>query len=144
MAAERTGLPAAGELAQFAHSLVAIGYSQDQESEADASGESLAIDAGYDPDAAAQVFRRMQQRFGEGARQPAATPGGEVAGAVVGALGSYFRTHPPSADRARQLDEMVRRNRRELAGRLFYKGLANYQMRKARSEENVEAESHVY
>jgi len=67
-----------------------------------------------------------------------------VAGAVVGALGSYFRTHPPSADRARQLDEMVRRNRRELAGRLFYKGLANYQMRKARSEENVEAESHVY
>src|SRR5262249_39795652 len=116
LALKKIGVGDAAPLVELAHSLVAIGYSQDQEFEADASGERLAIDAGYDPDAAAAVFRRMKAQFGEPTREQATTPLGEAGQAVGQAIGSYFRTHPPSEDRARQLSDMVASNHRRLAG----------------------------
>ncbi|MBZ5604142.1 MAG: M48 family metallopeptidase [Acidobacteriia bacterium] len=144
LALKKIGAGDAGPLVEIAHGLVAIGYSQDQELEADASGERLAIEAGYDPDAAAAVFHRMQTAFGESAREPAKTPLGEAGEAVGGAIVSYFRTHPPSEQRARQLSEMVAANRKRLAGRTFYRGAENYKLRVAWSEREFPAEKRVY
>lgn len=144
LALKKIGAPGAGEIVEIAHSLIASGYTQNQEMEADASGERLAIEAGYDPDAAIAVFRRMQAKFGEATRSNATTPLGEAGGAVADVIESYFRTHPPSAERARQLSDMVARNHRELAGRMVYKGVKNYQTSVPRSAMELPQEKRVY
>jgi predicted Zn-dependent protease len=138
------GMGQAGSVAGFAHELVAMGYKQDQELEADFSGERLAIEAGYDPDAATAVFDRMKKQFGESKAPSAVSPASELGQAVAGALGSYFRTHPPSESRARELSQMTAQNRVELAGRMFYRGARNYRIRIARSTQEFAEEKHVY
>ena len=144
LAAKKAGAGAVGGMVELAHSLVAMGYSQEQELEADASGERLAIEAGYDPDAAATVFTRTQKQFREAARPPAATPVGEAAGAVWDALGSLFQTHPPSQERAQRLSEMVASNHRSLYGRSFYQGVRNYRERSPKSERMFAGEQRIY
>jgi hypothetical protein len=86
----------------------------------------------------------MQQRFGEGAPRRADTPGGEVTQSIAEAVGSYFRTHPPSADRERRLSDLVAINRRRLAGREFYVGVRNYRERTARSDKEYPEEKRVF
>jgi len=104
----------------------------------------LAIEAGYDPDAAVAVFNRMNQKFGEAAAQPPKTPLGEVGQALGEAIVSYFSTYPPSAERARQLSGMVAANHRTLAGRMVYHGVVNYRTRVSWSEREFAAEKHIY
>lgn len=140
----KLGAPGAGQLVEIAHSVVVMGYTQNQELEADASGERLSIQAGYDPDAAVAVFQRMQTRFGGATRVPAKTPLGEAGGAVADLIGSYFRTHPRSEERARQLSDMLARNHSELAGRIVYRGVGNYQSKVPRVTEELPEEKHVY
>jgi len=143
LALKNVGAEDVGAIAGLAHALVAIGYRQDQELEADLSGQRLAVEAGYDPYAAPGVFRRMQVRFRESAAAPATTPADELSQAIGEALGSYFRTHPPSAERARQLFQMAARDRRTLAGQISYRGIRNYRERVARSEREFPEEQHV-
>ncbi|HTB15320.1 MAG TPA: M48 family metallopeptidase [Bryobacteraceae bacterium] len=144
IALKRVGAGDAAGLASLAHGLFAIGYSQDQESDADASGERLAIEAGYDPDAAAAVFDRMKVKFGEQAAPRAETPIGEAGQAVWEALGSYFQSHPPSEQRARQLREMAAKNRSTIGGQVIYRGVRNFEERVPRSGQEFAAERHVY
>jgi predicted Zn-dependent protease len=97
-----------GPLVELFHRLVAMPYSADQELDADAEGLRLAAAAGYDPAAAPALFARLQQ-----SEAPAAassdTPAGEVGQAVSGAIASYFRSHPPSEERARRLKKLADR-----------------------------------
>ena len=144
LALKKVGAGDATGLVNLAHGLMAIGYSQDQELEADASGERLAIEAGYDPDAAAAVFERMKVKFGEHANPPAATPLGEAGQAVWEALGSYFQSHPPSEQRARALRDMAARNRSAIGGRVIYRGARNFTERMPRTKQEFDAERHVY
>ena len=144
LALKKVGAGDATGLVNLAHGLLAIGYSQDQELEADASGERLAIEAGYDPDAAAAVFERMKITFGEHANPPAATPLGEAGQAVWEALGSYFQSHPPSEQRARALRDMAARNRSAIGGRVIYRGARNFTERMPRTKQEFDAERHVY
>ena len=104
-----------GWLTEFAHHLATMGFSQDQELEADAQGERFAIEAGYDPDAAARLFSRMATKFQERTRPRANTPAGEVTQAMGEAFGAYFRTHPPSEERARALERMAVQYRRKFS-----------------------------
>jgi predicted Zn-dependent protease len=122
-------------LAEIAHSLATSGFSQDQEREADARGEKLTIEGRYDPNAAAGLFSRMVIRFGEAARPPATTPAGEVSAAIEGALGSYFRTHPPSEERARAMGTMAARYRGP-----YYVGKENLRRRIPRSRQEFSSE----
>jgi predicted Zn-dependent protease len=144
LALKKVGAEDAAGLVDLAHGLFAIGYSQDQESEADASGERMAIQAGYDPDAAAAVFDRMQLKFGEQASAPAKTPVGEAGQAVWEALGSYFQSHPASEQRARQLREMAAKNRSTIGGQVVYKGVRNFNERIPRWKQDFASERHVY
>jgi beta-barrel assembly-enhancing protease len=131
---KKAGAPELGWMVELAHRLATMGFSSDQELEADARGEALAIQAGYDPDAMAALFERMKARFHEPARRAASTPAGEVAQAAAEAVGSYFRTHPPFAEREQQLAEMAARNHRELKGRSFYVGKENLRTRTTRAK----------
>lgn len=144
LALKKAGVGGVGQIAELAHDLFALSYTQDQELEADAGGERLAIQAGYDPDAAPEVFRRMQIRMNEPKRTPGATPAGEIAQAAGEALEAFFRTHPPSEQRSRQLSAMVAQNRRTLAGRIVYKGVRNYRARTPRSRAQFPQEQHIY
>ena len=144
LALKKAGAGDVGAVAGFAHQLAAIGYRQDQEMEADLSGQRLAVQAGYAPEAAAAVFHRMQAKLGEASAAPATTPAGELGQAMGEALGSYFRTHPPSAERARQLAEMAAKDKRALAGQVVYTGVRNYRERVSRSEREFDEERHIY
>jgi predicted Zn-dependent protease len=144
LALKKVGAGEAGAIVGIAHQFASLGYAQYQELEADASGERLTIEAGYDPDAASAVFQRMKARFGEHHARPAETPFGEVGQAVEGALGAYFQTHPPSEDRARQLSEMEAKNHSTLRGRTFYRGVRNYRERIPRGTRKFPGEQRVY
>ncbi|EKV31570.1 Zn-dependent protease with chaperone function [Caenispirillum salinarum AK4] len=63
-------------------------YTREHELEADRLGLRLMTDAGYDPRAAVQLWRRMA---GQGGGQPA-----------------FLSTHPAPADRAERLEEIIR------------------------------------
>jgi predicted Zn-dependent protease len=126
---KKAGSPELGWLAEIAHRLVTQGFSQQQELEADAQGERLTVESGYDPDAEAALFTRMQARLHEPSRVQATTPAGEVAEAAGEALGAYFRTHPPSEERVRRLNDMLARHPEEWAGRSFYVGKENLRER---------------
>jgi beta-barrel assembly-enhancing protease len=106
-ALKKAGMPEVGEMVEIAHHLATFSFSQYQEADADAQGERMAIQAGYDPHAAAALFRRMMEDSGEGGRTAATTPGGEVAQAVSGALASFFRSHPTSEDRIRRIENVA-------------------------------------
>lgn len=133
---KKVGLADAGALIEFAHTLATLPFTHYQESEADAQGERLAIEARYDPDAASAVFLRMKKAFGEPSRQPANTPAGELAQAAGKTLEDYFRSHPPSEDRAQALNKMVETNRSRFAGKQFYVGRKNLQDGTAMSKQS--------
>jgi beta-barrel assembly-enhancing protease len=134
------GMPVAGQIAEIAHQLATFGFAHDQELDADAQGERMTIESGYDPEAASAVFRRLQAKMGEPSRVPAATPAGEVAQSAGVAVEAFFRSHPPSEERARALDQMVARQRSELKGKAFYVGRANLRERIAKSSRQYPGE----
>jgi len=136
----KAGAPELGAVVEAAHRFATLGFSPEQEREADLQGERLAISAGYDPDAAPNLFARMQVKFHEPSTQPAHTPGGEVVQAADEAIIAYFRTHPPSEQRVRQLHEFVARNGKELAGRPFYIGRENLHSRIPRTAHEYPSE----
>jgi predicted Zn-dependent protease len=136
---KRAGAPVLGSIVEIAHRLMTMGFSPQQELEADAQGERLSVESGYDPDAEAALFTRMKARFHEPTRVQAATPAGEVAEAAGEAVGAYFRTHPPSEERVARLNDMLARHRGNLTGR-FYVGKRNLVERVPRSSHEYAGE----
>jgi beta-barrel assembly-enhancing protease len=132
-ALKRAGAGDVGQAIDMARILVTLGYNQFQELDADAEGARLAIDAGYDPEAAEAVFSRLEKVFGESARPRATTPAGEVTAAMDEALMDYFRTHPRSAERARRMHALAA-SHPELNNRAFFVGKQNYATRTPRSK----------
>lgn len=126
---QKVGIGALGRMADTARRLVGLGYNKYQESEADAQGVRLSVEAGYNPEAAVDLWDRMQQRFGPAGHTPPRTPVGELGKAVGDALGSYLHSYPTSADRRRQLQAFVDENRRHLAGRVLVDEIVQYRQR---------------
>lgn len=129
----KVGMLGVGQIVEIAHHLATFSFAQYQESDADAQGERMSIESGYDPTAAAALFRRMQAHLGERSQTPAATPTGEMTQSIGDALASFFRTHPRSEERARDLDTIVARQRSNLRGMAFYVGRRNLAERVPRS-----------
>jgi predicted Zn-dependent protease len=136
---KKAGAPELGWIVEMAHRLMTLGFSPQQELEADAQGERLSIESGYDPDAEAALFTRMKARFHEPSRVQATTPVGEVTEAAGEAMGAYFRTHPPSDERIARLNDMLERHRENLNGR-FYVGKQNLRERVPRASHEYAGE----
>jgi beta-barrel assembly-enhancing protease len=130
----KAGVPEAGQSLELARRLATFSFTPDQELEADAQGQRMSIEAGYDPDAAAALCLRMQARLREQSLAPATTPVGEVTQSAGEAIGSFFRSHPPSQERARDLNDMVARHRTALHGQSFYIGKENLHERVSKSQ----------
>jgi predicted Zn-dependent protease len=118
IALERIGLGDVGRVADLPLTLVRRGYRKYQELEADGAGLHLAAAAGYEPDAAVAPFRRLDDRRRQPGSRGRANPIGEAAGAVVTGLGSYFDSHPVTADRIARLEQLI-------AGRRWWGRLAD-------------------
>jgi len=113
-------------LARIARTLFMLGFSEQQEIEADARGMVMAAAAGYDPAAAIEVERKLIARRPEDKRVRPPTVTGEVADAVAEALGEYFDTHPSGARRVDALRAVYRRNAPAWRGSRFYVGRTNF------------------
>ena len=133
LALKKVGIRELGQLAEILRRLLTVGYNKYQELDADAQGVRLSIQTGYDPEAGATVFNRLNQRFGRRTPPKAKTPVGEITQALEEAMGSYLHSHPPSAERTRRLNSLVVRNRQRLSGHVFYVGAENYRQRITRT-----------
>jgi predicted Zn-dependent protease len=105
-------VPPLGSIVYIPLQVFQVGYSKDQELEADREGTSLAVASGYSPQGAIQIFARFQ-KMEEAMRgkKKAATPEEEMAGAAVDILTGYFASHPPSADRVAQIQALIAQER---------------------------------
>ena len=77
-----------------AANFVMLGYSRGDENDADKRAVRYMMKAGYDPNGLARFFELLQAKGDKG--------GGGVA--------SYFRTHPPTADRIKRVREEIAKN----------------------------------
>jgi len=136
----KVGAGQLGQAAEIARRLLTVGYRQYQELEADAQGVRMTAEAGYDPAAGVVVFRRLAQRTGERPVPRPRTPVEEAGQAVARAMGSYFRSHPPSSERSRRLEGLVARARRQAGARPLYEGTENYRRRVPRSRQEFPGE----
>jgi predicted Zn-dependent protease len=99
----------AGMIAALPIELFVAGYNKQQEFEADTEGVRLAVLSGYSPYGARDLMKRFAQLDRESPARPAATPVGEVARVPLQTLSDYFRSHPPSAERAAAIDALIAR-----------------------------------
>jgi predicted Zn-dependent protease len=138
-------------LARIGYSLALVGFSEQQELEADAAGALLAAGDFYDPYAAQTVFVRLaaveaqrkaaaQPADAKGSRSPT-SPGSkgkpptmlaEAGASLERALEQYFATHPPAETRIRHLQRVYERNASAWRGQSFYVGRLNYAEKTAR------------
>lgn len=142
LALKKVGAGEIGHLTEIIRRLLTVGYNKYQELEADAQGIRFSIQAGYDPEAAAAVFNRLKERFGEQTSPKAKTPVEEVAQTLGEAVGEYFQSHPPSEERKRRLNGLIDRKRQRLSGRAFYDGVENYRQRIPRARKEFPGEQH--
>lgn len=126
LAARKIGGKDLALIARFGYSLVEVGFSKQQELEADAAGALLAAEAGYDAWASISTFERLSQfdRKGQGEKPTLMVE--EVGIALRKALGQYFATHPPTDERIRQLKETLEQNATVWRGKKLYVGVSNY------------------
>jgi predicted Zn-dependent protease len=95
-----------GQLAMLPIELFQMGYTKEQELEADREGVRLASKSGYSAVAFTELFATMEKRYRErqiGAR----TPQGEISQVAFATLTEYFRSHPPAAERIAQIEHVA-------------------------------------
>ncbi len=128
------------------YGLVGLGFSEQQELEADVAGMILAAEAGYDPRAAIALherFAKLGLDWTEQGEEPTLMVR-EVGVALGKALQQYFATHPPAKLRIRQLEQATKRNARAWQGQRFYVGKSNYRDRIPRGSVEREDEWLTY
>lgn len=124
-------------IARIGYMLVGLGFSEQQELEADAGGVILAAKAKYYPGAGMAVFERLAKVESD-RREVARKSGGneakkptlmveELATGLGKALEQYFATHPPWEKRIGELKQVSERHGRSWREqKFFYVGRSNY------------------
>ena len=120
----------AGALADAARRVSAISYTPSQEYEADAEGQLLAAQAGYDPaggsNAMATIIERLEPTVA--VRAPGSVVG-EAAGAAGRGLSDFFRSHPRTDERLHRLRQVEQRYVALHKGRSYCRGAKNLVVR---------------
>ncbi len=141
MKLKKLGLGAVAGLGELAQVLIAQGYAQHHELEADSLGLRLAMAAGYDPRGSELMFRRLMKANGEGFTRPASTPIDELLRVMGTAATDYFRSHPPTPERLRRTAGLIAQESKRNAGKAFYVGRQNHRNRTPRSQQEFPGES---
>jgi beta-barrel assembly-enhancing protease len=99
-----------GGLAAIPIRVFQVGYSKDQELDADREGTAMAVRAGYSANGAIRLFERFQ-RLEEASRRKARDPGEELSNVAYQTLQGYFRSHPLPSERIAQIQRLIATNR---------------------------------
>jgi predicted Zn-dependent protease len=92
----------------LAKTILSLGYSKYQEFDADVRGVQLAARAGYDPQAAIDVFRRLAvQDLSPAPAGKARSPLSETGEVMMETLGTYWRSHPEAEERVRRISDTL-------------------------------------
>ena len=108
-ARRRLRLGLLGDLLSLPVEVFQVGYSKAQELEADREGTLLAARASYSPWGAITLFekfQRLEDEMSQPSRRPT-SPVEEVSRVAWDTLAGYFRSHPPSAERAAQIRRLI-------------------------------------
>ena len=106
IASRRVGLEDIYQLGRPAVEIFEVGYTKEQELEADRAGLDLIVAAGYSPVAAVNVMDRLgklEQEYGPGRTAQVE----EMVSVPIRALQEYFRSHPPAAERRAALQAQI-------------------------------------
>ena len=93
-------LDIAGDLLQIPLTLFQVGYTKDQEAEADREGLLLSAAAGYSPYGFTDLFEKFEKY--DRSQTRADSPPEEAAQVALGTLSGYFRSHPETHERIAQ------------------------------------------
>jgi predicted Zn-dependent protease len=95
-----------GGLLQIPVELWQAGYNKDEESEADREGMLLAVQSGYSPYGAVDMFERIAKLCDEYVIR-AQSPDEELSQLAVQSLNGYFRSHPLPSERLVQAKTLI-------------------------------------
>ena len=95
-----------GELVQIPLEVWEVGYSKDEELEADREGLRLAVLGGYSPYGAVSLFQKFNELHSEYVIH-AKSPEQELSEIAIQSLQGYFRSHPATSDRAAQVQRLI-------------------------------------
>lgn len=100
-------LSLAGAIASIPVALFQMGYTKNQEMEADHDGLYLAYRAGYSPTGALRMFEAFARFEGRASGKRAGSPADEAARVAGELLSGYFRSHPFSHERAEAARKLI-------------------------------------
>jgi predicted Zn-dependent protease len=106
---KRLNLDVLGALLQFPLELWQAGYNKDEEFEADREGMLLAVQSGYSPYGAVDMFERFAKLCDEYVIH-AQTPDQELTQLAIQSLNGYFRSHPLPSERLAQAKTLIAEN----------------------------------
>ena len=86
--------------------LFQAGYNKEQELEADRDGTQLAVLAGYSPQGAIRMFQAFEKLEHQYVTKDE-TPDQEIPRVAIESITGYFRSHPLSAERERQIKVLI-------------------------------------
>jgi predicted Zn-dependent protease len=95
-----------GELVQIPLQVWEVGYSKDEELEADREGVRLAVLGGYSPYGAVSLFKEFEKLHAEYVIH-AKSPEQELSEIAIQSLQGYFRSHPATSDRVAQVQRLI-------------------------------------
>lgn len=95
-----------GEILSLPMQIFEVGYSKDQELEADREGTRLAVASGYSANGAIRMFEAFGRLY-EQYQTTDKTPRDEALRLAQETVEGYFRSHPPSAERIAQMQELI-------------------------------------
>jgi len=103
---KKLDLDVVGALVQIPLDFWAIGYHKDEEFEADREGMHLAVQAGYSPYGAVDLFERFAKLCNEYVIH-AESPDEELSQLAIQSLTGYFRSHPLPSERIAQANRII-------------------------------------
>jgi predicted Zn-dependent protease len=98
------------DLVAFPVELFQVGYSKEQELEADRDGTFLAVMAGYSPQGAIHMFKTFGRLHREYVLK-AQSPDEELSAVAIAGIQGYFRSHPLPEERIHQIERLVVANK---------------------------------
>jgi predicted Zn-dependent protease len=136
----KEGLKIIPELVQLGHEIFKAGFDIDQELEADRYAIDRILKCVYTPQAVLWLFERMADI--EGSQRPSQ---GEKTHRKIWellreGLKHYRKTHPPWQDRIKLIHRFIDENKDKIAGRKFYYGVQNFNLRETRFAKEIPGE----